>query len=76
MSILVIVPFERGDAQYIIWRIRLMYVYEKKIPVKNTVRKNIRRNDGQVKENRGSRYYLDDTRRDVKLPSTNVVQNV
>lgn len=53
-----------------------MYVCEKKIPVKNTVRKNIRRNDGQVKENRGSRYYLDDTRRDVKLPSTNVVQNV
>ena len=30
----------------IIWRIQLMYTYEKKMPVKNTTRKNPKRSDG------------------------------
>lgn len=53
-----------------------MYTYEKKMPVKNTIRKNLKRNDGQVRDNRVSRYYLDDARGGVKSSSANVVQRV
>lgn len=53
-----------------------MYTYEKKMPVKNTIRKNLKRNDERVKDNRGSRYYFDDARGKVKSSFENVVQRV
>lgn len=46
------------------------------MPVKNAIKKDLKRNDEQVRENRGSRYYLNDARGEVKSSSTNVVQRV